>query len=374
MNWQNLQPWLAPAVILSAAAFLSRFFGKVITDQKAFSDNRDWDVEFFGIWFLADFLFPPAVIAIALLSYFKGVILENLNAIAAVFFPLTYHWVDLAVVFLIILYCAIAGSIIARERYNVSRIMPNISEATNNKRFIRIINMNAALLQFFVVLLVLVFGIEVIAGNIFWITAFSIELFSALLLIALNYSLMKHSFPKINVFYISKKIPSRNVMLLKMNEDTLKIRKGEKTVIIERSDLLRIEILDSAQEKQFERSIIPFATWIPFLLSVFLLWNHEIFPAILMGIVFPTLLYSIGAWLFGVSPAEKEKLKLSLTGEIQKFIALFSMPIIIASIIACAALIMVIIGAWEHYGSLLFYGGILPTFVSSALWQIYYPR
>jgi hypothetical protein len=48
MNWQ---PWIAPTILISVVAFLSRFFGKIIADQRPFSDDRVWDIELSGIFF-----------------------------------------------------------------------------------------------------------------------------------------------------------------------------------------------------------------------------------------------------------------------------------------------------------------------------------
>jgi hypothetical protein len=308
------------------------------------------------------------------LIYFGGAVTEYSNAITAFFSPLTYDWINLAIVLLIGLYCAGAASIMGRERYGLSRMMPNISDQTSKGRFAKVLNINAIFLQPFVVLLVLIFGAEVASRGTIWVTAFSVEIFSTLLLIALNYSLMKYFVPVVNVFCVSRKIPLKNVMLLKMNKDNIKLREKGKTIIVERGDLLRVEIVDAAQEKKLERSIVPFATWIPFLLSVFFLWSHNILLAFLVGLILPLVLFFMGAWLFGLPPVKNNKAHGSFTDEIQKVIELFSAPIIIALIIALIALILTIIGAWGHYGPLLFYGGILPTFVSWALFQIYYPR
>ncbi|MEA3449554.1 MAG: hypothetical protein U9Q85_01050 [Patescibacteria group bacterium] len=42
---QYLPQLIQPAILIAVAAILIRFFGKIISDQKPFSDDRNWEIE-----------------------------------------------------------------------------------------------------------------------------------------------------------------------------------------------------------------------------------------------------------------------------------------------------------------------------------------
>ena len=74
MDWSSFIQFIPAAVILSVIVFFVRFFGKAVADQIPYADNRDWSIEFSGLWFFIDFLFPPILIAASLLWYFNTAI------------------------------------------------------------------------------------------------------------------------------------------------------------------------------------------------------------------------------------------------------------------------------------------------------------
>jgi hypothetical protein len=48
---QNLVSLVPPAIIISAIAYLVHFFGKIISDQQPYTDDRDWYAEVSGVFF-----------------------------------------------------------------------------------------------------------------------------------------------------------------------------------------------------------------------------------------------------------------------------------------------------------------------------------
>lgn len=57
------------AILLAVVAFLVRFFGKIISNEKPFSDDRKWEAEISGIVFLIAFVIYPAI---CLAMFFTG--------------------------------------------------------------------------------------------------------------------------------------------------------------------------------------------------------------------------------------------------------------------------------------------------------------
>lgn len=366
MNWQ---PWIAPAVLLSVVAFLSRFFGKIIADQRAFADDRDWDVELSGIMFLTKLLISPGIVAVAILIYFKATIFANLTTISLFLSPLDYHSLDLIIVFAVNIYYGAGIMILSRERYNFPKLLPNITEEQHKKRVPAIINFNAVLLEPLAALIIFIFGIEIMTGSILWIAAFSIEIFLSLIFFALGSSLMQYSFPKVNIVFTGRKAPLRNVMLLKMNKDNIKVRNGDDVSIIERKEVLRVDVPVNGPTIFDTRPIIPFTAWIPILLALFLIWDHRLILAIIVGIVLPMFLQLVATWLLGISPEQIGIAKISISNPKQRP----STPAIILFIAFSLALIVSIISAWTHHGTIFFYFGVVPLMIIWMVLGIYFP-
>ena len=60
-NWQNLLSIIPIAVVVSAIVFLVKFFGKVISDQTPFADDRKWLEEISGVKFFTGYVLSPIV-------------------------------------------------------------------------------------------------------------------------------------------------------------------------------------------------------------------------------------------------------------------------------------------------------------------------
>ena len=56
--YQHLAEILSPAILLGVLAYLTNFFGKAISDQKAFSDDRGWEIQLQGVFFFVLTIVP----------------------------------------------------------------------------------------------------------------------------------------------------------------------------------------------------------------------------------------------------------------------------------------------------------------------------
>ncbi len=59
---ENLNNFITPAIFISLLVFLVRFLGRVVSDQKPFTDDRKWEVDVRGVFFVVNKIFIPALI------------------------------------------------------------------------------------------------------------------------------------------------------------------------------------------------------------------------------------------------------------------------------------------------------------------------
>lgn len=382
--WQNLSQsqWITPTIILSVGIYFIHLLGKIIADQKSFADDRNWEIEFSGLWFFTNLILPTGIIAIALLIYFRGPIMDGLAWIPANFSPITYHWIDLIIVFIFGLYYAVAGSILSEGRYKITALVARtawggsgIPEDKRDRIFNRIMDINAALMQPSLALLIFILGIEIFSGSILWISIFLVQIFSVIIGLTVNYSLMQYSLPKVNVYFSNKKDTIPNAWLIKLNKDNIKIRTPDKTLIIERAHVVRLEFVDADQKREVKRSIVPFIVWLPWLLMLYLLWENKFWLAIIFGLVIPAILFAIGAWLFPISRQDMvvSQNKESALDGLKKYIDSIPMTANIVSVIGLVFIIIGTVGAWHHNTWLTILFGIVFTFIDWALLQVFRP-
>ncbi len=375
MTWQNLAQWAAPAIILSVAAYFIRFFGKAISDQTPYADNRDWEIELSGVFFFVEFLFPPIIIASAILLYFKDPVMAWFGQISGAFAPLTYHWVNLVVVFVIWTYYASASRVLTKWKYKIPDGHREPAESDRRKKtFSLVANTNAVLLQPSAMLLFFIFGVEISSGSMLWTTIFAVQLFTALIGLALNYSLMRTRFPIINIHFSNGKPSLQNTILLKANPDTFRVRDDERVLIIDKSVVSEIEFVDAEQKSNENRPILPFTLWIPWLLALYSFWKNNLDLGIIAGIVIPLISVIVALMLANNRKEVREAVpKFDNAEGFIKLIESLPLSTKIASlgtVINLVSSIFGAIGAWHHNVGQLIILGIIVPFITWALWQI----
>ncbi|MCX6761031.1 MAG: hypothetical protein NTZ84_02945 [Candidatus Nealsonbacteria bacterium] len=216
---------MPPAIIIAVLVYLVKFFGKVISDQKPFSDDRDWEVEISGI------------------SFF-------LITISNVVFFLIYgdfgmaHLFRLIVTILLIFWLWITEKILSIKVYGIE-LLDNTKKLDlkfiMNEKFLRV---NYLVTNwFFPILFFWIVFTEYKSNSLWWTILIGSEAFMGFILLALNYSLNKTKLPKINIFFANTKNPIRNAMLLKYNKDNIRIKQEERVTIINRDFIQKIEFI-----------------------------------------------------------------------------------------------------------------------------------
>jgi hypothetical protein len=308
-------------------------------------------------------LLPPGIIAVGTLLYFKDALAGWLVQIPLYIGPITYHWIDFIIIFLIGSYCTVAAGILTRGKYDLPDPDPTIGKEATEKIFNRVVNMNAVFLQMFSMVVIFIFALEILSGSIFWISVFSVQIFSVIILIALNYSLVRNNFPVVNIYFKNKRKPLRGVILFKVNDDNVKIRDAGKTSFLNKDEVLRWEVVDDRQ-KNLNVAMVPFIAWLPWLLTLYLFWQNKFLLGLLVAVGFPIVLI---IFLILFMPPIRKKATMS---DIEKTYQGLSKSSLIAASIGFIAIVIGSFGAWLHNFPVTMIFGVLVTFIAWGILQI----
>lgn len=231
----NLLQLLPPALLVSAAVYLTHFFGKVIADQQPFADDRKWQIEIGGIYFFVNQVVFPGILAVAAALHWG-----DLG---------TGHWWRLIIVSLIGGFLLFTNTLLADKRYQRTSTLGKIFGRTSEEKEVWekcttvFIKLSALALPWLLsIVLIYVMTLEYRADNAWWFAAMAVEVFLAYLFLALNYSLRNTSLPRVDVHLVDSKKPLQDLILLKVNSDNIRFRDKEKIILMERSRIAKIEI------------------------------------------------------------------------------------------------------------------------------------
>jgi hypothetical protein len=233
---------LTPAIALTVLAFLAKFFGKIISDQKPFADERGWDIELNGFNFM-----------LGLVSYGSiGV------ALALAWRWTSTSWFAHAVVWFLVVF--IGGILLfasikkANERYELKH--PNAEK--QEKEFLEkhpkigpdmkagneaLVKFGARIPVWLVWILIPYFVTqEYFKQNIIWFIVILSQAFLALIFLAIRYSLQKTKLQKVDIHFSGDQEPLIGATLLKVNTDNIRARIEDKVLILNKSKIDKIEM------------------------------------------------------------------------------------------------------------------------------------
>ncbi len=221
---------LPPALALSFAAYLISFFGN-INDQKPFADSRKWDIELSGLTFSIELLWT-------------GILAYGLATIWNFWVP--NHFWDLAITGVIGALLFIANKSKGEEIYQIKLPDPITFHTEDTKRFFaayaRIFNSYVPSWPFAFVSLYILIGVFH-QGNLWWFSAVAVQVFLNLIFLAINYSFRRTELPKVDIHFIDHKKDSLlGVLLIKVTDDSIRVRSGDTIFLVNRNQVLRIEI------------------------------------------------------------------------------------------------------------------------------------
>jgi hypothetical protein len=223
---------IPPAAALAVIAYLSRFFGKAIADQKPFADDREWEIELAGVTFIVNLW--PGLLGIAAAFFLPHLGKGWMHAVD--FFVLT-----MLTLALMALKNNLAARYFAIETVGFGgKLLERESDFKSLRRNWIIYLMLIQIALFYVG------TAEYLSANIFWIILFWSAIFTSLIFLALIQSIFglsgEESVP-VDIYFVDKTIePLTGVTTRKVNDDNIRARVGDKMLIINKSQILKIEM------------------------------------------------------------------------------------------------------------------------------------
>lgn len=230
----NIYDLLTPAVIIGTLAFLIRFFGHAITDQKPYCDNRKWDIQLFGVEFVRQFIVFESIVPLVFVLYFKLVI---------------NHWFSIILGSVIFAWLTFSNKIFLEKYY---RLPFSGSDTTQERDRWKIYdwlrNHNSFLLHTISFILLYILISQIIIGDILWTIYIGSIVFLSFIFVAVqySYSLQKFKLPIVTIHFTStERGPVVNARLLKINEDYVRVRNEDKVLLINKNLVSEIEFVIS---------------------------------------------------------------------------------------------------------------------------------
>lgn len=225
---------LSSAVVVSAIAYLIRFFGSVISDQNPYTDDRKWAVEISGVTFFANIILSWGIIGWVLGFYF------GIKGGVWIYF-LIMLFAGILQLLLMFSSATLAKKIYKKEFFPKSN---SSKELNNSYELFLSIARNIPLW-----LIPVIFGYMLTSvyftGSSVWFLIFTVQAFVCLIYVAFIFSLRKLSkLPAVNIFMLNKQEPFLNVDLLKYNEDNVRFLQNGNPIIINRINVSKIVFLD----------------------------------------------------------------------------------------------------------------------------------
>ncbi len=239
-NFQELVQLIPIAVIISIIVFLVRFFGKAISDQVPFADDRKWHEELSGIMFFSNYILSP-IILVGIL-YLRG------------FRFWLFPKEDLFII-LISLVVFISLSITSRKsisflkdsKFTEGNYLESLKKSfRNNKKDFGDSMIYYRFLFFPIVTLGIIYLLILFYRweSYYHLLISLIYLFFHLTSFAIFTSLLKRNIFVANIKFIDKSIkPINKCRILKVNNDNIRILVKSKVLIVNKDKVLQIERL-----------------------------------------------------------------------------------------------------------------------------------
>ena len=239
---QNLSQFIPPAIILSVVVFLIHFFGKIISDSKPFADNRRWDIELSGIMFFVNHVVFCGILGWAI----------------AMRFNLFGHWINLIIVLVISAWLLLSSFLLTESNYQVQvpflKLLQIISGMKNEgwKNFLEKLKKIDRFTPLWVCSIIFMYILvsEYKHGNLLWFSVLIVQIFISYIILALNYSQRTYRPLLVNIYLIGEIEPLKDVLLLKANDDNLRLRQNNKVIILNKSRVEKTEISINQSQSQ----------------------------------------------------------------------------------------------------------------------------
>lgn len=231
-NYEVLASLITPAIAVGVLAYFTRLFGRVVSDQKPFSDNRDWEIELSGVMFMISL--TPGVLGIALAS--QGIYMASG----------WMHILNLLLVSFILTLALFANTALGQEFFRLNLVSEALHETSKEiYNFAYLLGKHVPL---WAVAIPLFYAgaVEYLLGSIIWMILIVPLILYALISLASIYSMrnmMRRERVDVTVHFVNERRgPLTSAMILKVNEDNIRLRHENSVLIINKNEILKIEI------------------------------------------------------------------------------------------------------------------------------------
>lgn len=221
-------PLISPAIAISAGVYLVRLWGKIIADAKPFSDDRRLERELAGIFYTFYFVVVPGVLGVMMARHWEGV----------------WHWIGLSLTILINSMLLLTTAVASERIYKINSWLQAFEgflkdDFEDFKKFIFQINKWQPLWIFSTLFAYMMAAEYLYGNNMAWFIIMATGVFTGFVLVAINHSL--RMLPIIDIYFIDNTKPIKSAMLLKFNEDNIRVRFKDSILILNRTQIARIE-------------------------------------------------------------------------------------------------------------------------------------
>lgn len=225
-NFDFINNFLPPAIFVTIVVFLVKFFGKAVSDQKPFADDRDWQRDLDGVNFFARNIFSPIVGLLIFQS-------KNFN-------PFKFTRYDFLLFTLAIVVTFSLQIIVKRIKVFLKsdKLKENVGEIVLTKSALSIVTLG-------IIFLLMKFYNW---GMYFYVLAGAVYLFIYLIGIAVYESLKVSNILLANIYFSDGQPELKKCRVMKINEDNVRITVNRKPVILNKSLISRIEIINHSSK------------------------------------------------------------------------------------------------------------------------------
>jgi hypothetical protein len=233
----NLDNILPSAILVSTIGFLAWFFGNAISDQRPFSDDKKWQVYISGTFFLvnASMSFLVAMFLVSRWKYLK--VLDIGES-----FRITNQYL-----FLLFVVSAIILVFLSKKTVDFYDIKidkkKKLEEVVKDGKVWKKIGFSAVFDFFRTLVFVLLILLYQRGGGLSFFYGVGLA-FLILFAMAVIQSLDRHNFLEANIYFNDKlKKPIKKCRILKINDDNVRIRKGDKVILFNKNSIFKIETI-----------------------------------------------------------------------------------------------------------------------------------
>ncbi len=213
-----------------------RFFGKAIADQRPFSDDRGWQIELDGVKFTVNLLISGAVGVGAALG------------VAAAPDGFWNHFLDFFVIGVIGQILIITSAIMGEELYDIKlpviqRLRQKIAVASDGWQKDMFKNSNPAYISLWApVVIFFLVALEYRSGDTMWLIIVCAQAFLTVIACALHHSLLELKPQYVDVYFTDGRKPLKQHRLLKITDNTVRLRHKDKVILLNRSQVRSIDM------------------------------------------------------------------------------------------------------------------------------------